>query len=310
MRWFHKSTIDSMIKNKKFGELYKRIYLDKDIDINAEAHKKLRDLVNSCKTQGDIDTLIEIARQDIPHIFYPRDEAIRAIGELKSPSSVGFLIDFLRIDHYFDTRKDAIVALGRIRDKRAIVPLLNELRLSFAYEAAQALAEIGVESVCPLIEVIKGADKIFGETLATDIELSNRGKLDHLTRRQRAISALEVINDPKAVDVMIQSLADEDDNVQISAIMSLCNMFVNNTINDNRIIDEFIKLKSKESGDAITIIGPQTMPFIEKYSVEETYKEWVSTVIAEIKRREGTDYYQDKRKNLRKFSAYRVLSAR
>ena len=68
--------------------------------------------------------LIEIALKD--ENSYIREEAVKALGELKDCSAVETLIRLLE-DGNWGVRRQAAFSLGKLKDKRAIEPLVKAL---------------------------------------------------------------------------------------------------------------------------------------------------------------------------------------
>ena len=115
-----------------------------------------------------------------------REVAIEGIGQIGSPA-VELLIKLLRD---WDVRKYALAALGKIRDERVLDPLMLQLKNDeFKDDALNALVELGEPALPRLVTALKDKDEMV---------------------RKQAVLALGRIKDAKAIDPLIDMLADGD----------------------------------------------------------------------------------------------------
>jgi HEAT repeat protein len=115
-----------------------------------------------------------------------REVAIEGLGQIGSPA-VELLIKLLRD---WDVRKYALAALGKIRDERVLDPLMLQLKSDeFKDDALNALVELGEPALPRLVTALKDRDE---------------------TVRKQAVLALGRIKDAKAIDPLIDMLADSD----------------------------------------------------------------------------------------------------
>jgi HEAT repeat protein len=162
-----------------------------------------------------------------PNIAYASAYALIDIGK----PAVDPLIEALKDDNP-QVRSFAALALGEIRDKKAMKPLLEiladpspKVRMNVAY----SLGEIGaVEAVEPLIKLLKDEDGevvrmtvialgLLKDPRATepickvmDRDDANVRHEDNPNIRYEALIALGEIGDPRAVDTLVDLLADKE----------------------------------------------------------------------------------------------------
>lgn len=102
----------------------------------------------------------EVVRALIPFLFHDDGslarEAIKALGNWKSPESVPSLIAILQSDRVFE-RKEAIKALGKIQDSRAIEPMLACLDQD-GFEVEEAFKSMGAAAEPALINRLVDPD--------------------------------------------------------------------------------------------------------------------------------------------------------
>jgi HEAT repeat protein len=136
---------------------------------------------------------------------YVRDAAVEALGLIGEPIQES-LVAVLRTQDDA-SRQRAIDALGQMRDARNLAPLIEALRHGEPYHvhhgAMEALIRLGETAVDSLIEV-----------------LSSSRDFDAFAR-QRAAAALGQIGDRRAVQALIDALADRASIVRKQARASL-----------------------------------------------------------------------------------------
>lgn len=210
-------SLDGLLKALEQGG-----YRTEDMNSRRQAEAGLSALVQIAIASRDINTLRDVAYRNVAHSAYPRGKAIDALADLRDEGSVDFFLQFLNAPQYSDYRRNVVIALGKLKAERAIPTLINELWLSSeANEAVTALAALGACAVGPLVKVIHGAEELNGVALEAKDAVAPKGNLDHLGRRERALLALAKIEDPQAVDPLLEALLDDDILVQSSAATSL-----------------------------------------------------------------------------------------
>jgi HEAT repeat protein len=124
-----------------------------------------------------------------------RIDAIHTLGKLGN-AAVEPLIAQLESEDY-EIRASAAWALGEIKDPRAIEPLLYALQYTSDPERAtvQALGQMGVLAVEPLMQILDHPDPEI---------------------RSRAIVALGLTNDRRAVSPLIYRLAYDEDQYEVA----------------------------------------------------------------------------------------------
>jgi len=140
---------------------------------------------------------------------------VTALGRSNDPRAVIPLINSLNNDPNPVVRMRAASALGYIKDPRAIEPLivaLDEDRSSIAWDASNALVEIGSPAVEPLI-----------------VALNNKNP----AIRSAAAIILGVINDVRSIDPLLDVLKNGNSTIRSYAAQAL-SMF-----NDQRV-DEYL----------------------------------------------------------------------
>jgi HEAT repeat protein len=160
---------------------------------------------------GDIiDRLVKIGKPAVEPLIVALDDenydvkaaAVQALGKIRDVRALEPLAAFLRKSNS-SINENAAMALGHLKDGRAVVPLVAAAKsgnVSWG-NVCQALTEIGSPAVESLMAVFK--------------EDSNA----HV--RKEAIHALGLIEDNRAIDLMIAALRDVDAGVQYDAADAL-----------------------------------------------------------------------------------------
>jgi len=172
-----------------------RLLKHQDLDVKygaAEALGEMRD-------NRAVEPLVTALKND--EFSGVRWKAAEALSKIGAPA-VAALIGALRHDDD-DVRWKAAIALGEIGDPRAIEPLIlllcDEDRFVKSH-AALALGAIGEPAVNPLLRALREGD----------------GNL-----RWGAAIALGKIRDPRAIEPLIEALADKYENVRAESASSL-----------------------------------------------------------------------------------------
>jgi len=146
-----------------------------------------------------------------------RDEAAKALGELKDDRAVEPLISVLTEDDDNDVRGSAAISLGMINDTRALEPLIEALQDQESVvrsSAANGLGWLGdARAAEALIKALK--DKSFEV-------------------RGLAAMSLGIIRDQQATEPLIEALQDARPEVRINAAVAL------GDIGDKRAIDPLV----------------------------------------------------------------------
>lgn len=162
-----------------------------------------------------------------------REEAARALCELKDPRGVDPLLTALR-DKSRYVRREAAKALGSIGEVRAIPAVLETLKdedQSVREGAAEGLALFGKKAVEPLLAAIEDPDwhvrvgcviafRIIGDRRAIDAIVNSLHDENRFVRRE-AVKTLGRIGESSAYDPLVDALSDEDRSVRIRAISAL-----------------------------------------------------------------------------------------
>lgn len=180
---------------------------------SPQAADALLDMLNRKNLNGDCDIL--------PNL-------ITAVGVLNDVLAVDKLIDIVSDQKSAGlNRVLAVRSLGLIGDAHAVAPLIRVLEdtsLDYGGQAAIALGEIGDSSAMePLIRALdKGLPEagdalgLLGDPRSADA-LARAAEVGHsLYLRTRAVMALAELKDPRAADLLVQTLAAvKDDDVSI-----------------------------------------------------------------------------------------------
>lgn len=180
------------------------------------------------------DALVSILRtstSDVPPWAPHYQAAVHALG-LLGPAVVLPLIDLLHDDNVA-VRVGAARALGAAQDARAIAPLTHvldvDLDVRVRHSVINALGEIGQEHEGALEVLLERLDPAHSEidwvigdvievTGATAVRVLTRAHADHTrsaTIREWSASLLGDIRDPRALEVLRQSLLDVSDNLEV-----------------------------------------------------------------------------------------------
>lgn len=153
------------------------------------------------------------------------------------PRAVELLTVFLQ-DANSDVRRNAITALGTIGGTTASKSLISLLRdESVRYDAARAIAKIGLPAVDPLIDSLK--DKEIQDESTRILAEMGRAAIDPLVSvlqqenddvRRSAIRALAKIGDVTVAPALVAMLNDKDPLVRSSAIEALGSMRYSNAL--------------------------------------------------------------------------------
>lgn len=170
-----------------------------------------------------------------------REGAARALARI-GPPSVPELIAILKDKASAPELKVACAwALGQIRDARAIEPLvalLKEERYFIRREAGRALSRIGEPALTELLELAQSASAPV---------------------REAAVEALGSANSPRAVDALIQAIADSNQNVSRAAVRAL------GETKSERAVGPLLSLLASESlgtlaSEALSELGQPAVP--------------------------------------------------
>jgi HEAT repeat protein len=167
-------------------------------------------------------------RQRATHTFYAKSEAETHAGELGQQADVRGLIKALTSKDP-EVRSASAKALGETGDPRAVEPLAKALHdrqggpegLFVRMAAAEALVQMGVAAVEPLLSVLRSLDSDARDKAARALaELGKKGLLGETAVKPliaalkdeslhvywSAAEALGTIGDPRAVEPLICSL--------------------------------------------------------------------------------------------------------
>jgi len=165
-------------------------------DNNVEARKNAADALGKIGDARSIEPLVNALKD---RDSYVRSHAATSLGRIGDARAVEPLINVLK-DESWSVRHEAASALEQIGDARAEVPLLLYGLSKDSGAAVEALAEIGVSAVEPLINALKDEDR---------------------DMRANAAAALGYIGDEKALQPLIGALGDEDTTVRLKAVRAL-----------------------------------------------------------------------------------------
>ncbi len=152
-----------------------------------------------------------------------RTAAASGLGDLRDDGTALPLIEALK-DEDEDVRTAAALSLGKLGDPRAVEPLLSYLDSSDQRTRMQALMALGQlkdeRAVEPLLEVLRNEtrENVFGVINALGEIGDPRAvepllaMLDNGWARENALMALSNIPDPRAIQVVIDSFGEEEEN--------------------------------------------------------------------------------------------------
>src|SRR5947207_2174430 len=184
-------------------------------------------LVQARKTTDVREVLIEALKHPIADV---RENATKALGQIKDPSVVPALIDTLH-DPDVKVRGGTVWALGQIKDPSAVPALINALRdpdSDVRDSTAQALGQIKDPSAVPALigalsdpyaDIRNNAVQALGEIKDPSAVPALIGALldPDLAASRSAAEALGKIKNPSAISALIDTLHDPDKTVRIKA---------------------------------------------------------------------------------------------
>ncbi len=196
-----------------------------------------------------------------------REEAVRALGELREPRAIEPLIRALVDDNRF-VRREAAKSLGKIGDPRVIHPLIEALKDDDRYGregAAEGLAELGDVAVLPLIRALEHPDwhvrmgavialRINGDRRAVMPISRSAGDENRFVRRE-AIKSLGRIGDEQVIPTLVHALTDEDRSVRMRAVGALAKfetgLSIESLAEATRDEDSGVRLKAMHALEAM-----------------------------------------------------------
>ncbi|HFE64868.1 MAG TPA: alpha/beta fold hydrolase, partial [Caldithrix sp.] len=133
-----------------------------------------------------------------------RERAIEALGKLGDKRAFEPIIAVIDDENEY-VRDEAVMALGKFKDQRLIEALVSRLKDDGVIEdvglhAAEALAAIGEPAVRPLMNALNDSAAL---------------------ARENACIGLGILKDPRAIDILIHALQDEDSGVRYEASRAL-----------------------------------------------------------------------------------------
>lgn len=163
-----------------------------------------------------------------------RRNAAQALGALKSTESVAGLLEALK-DRVATVRERAAVALGRIKDPQSIPALVEAViegkdatNFHVNEGAYQAVRKFGKKAGPALMERLKSKSNIYLVELLADSKYDvpldfflELAKSSDPAMRRTALTALGKSADPRAVDVLIESLDSGAVELQTLAVQAL-----------------------------------------------------------------------------------------
>lgn len=186
--------------------------------------------VKRLKEQGDVAGLIRALHNRDPAVQY---QAVEALGELANPVATDALMGALVGDQYSGIRWKAAEALARIGPPavpRLIMALENPDE-DVRWKAAITLGEIGdPRGIVPLIGLLSDQDRFVRSRATYALGLIGQPAIPALSEalsdgsvdiRRGIVAALGKIQDPAAVRILIQTLADPSDAVRQDTITAL-----------------------------------------------------------------------------------------
>jgi HEAT repeat protein len=201
----------------------------------SEARKTAVELVIRADIKEAADKLLEILREDDPHVYGVAATALSNFGDTRA---VEPLIHLLENRDFTNTQ--VVIALGKYRDIRSIPALLNVLskgNREAIHPAQQALAEIGNEAVPIIVETLEAQlNNSRLPFLYNLIELSKHLKdpivaeavLKHFDNPERYVrnlvaDTLSNIGDKSTIQPLSEKLfnPDEDISVRLNCLRAL-----------------------------------------------------------------------------------------
>jgi len=224
-------------------------------DWRAEYSVRLRaaDALGETRDAMAVEPLIKVLKERGVSIEF-KDHVKDALRKIGAPA-VEPLIQALK-DEDLIFRVEAAVVLGNIDTRRAIEPLAQVLKDGYPFvreKAAEALGSIGdARAVGPLVQALEDKDKDvqkaavgalgkIGDPMAVEplIQTFRDKKLPGSVRGQ-AVEALVKIEGVRVAELLIETLEDESDSVQLPAMGAL------GTMREARAIEPLIRLLKGE----------------------------------------------------------------
>jgi HEAT repeat protein len=186
--------------------------------------------VKRLKEQGDVAGLIRALHNRDPAVQY---QAVEALGELANPVATDALMGALVGDQYSGIRWKAAEALARIGPPAVpkLIMALENPDEDVRWKAAITLGEIGdPRGIVPLIGLLSDQDRFVRSRATYALGLIGQPAIPALSEalsdgsvdiRRGIVAALGKIQDPAAVRILIQTLADPSDAVRQDTITAL-----------------------------------------------------------------------------------------
>jgi|WetSurMetagenome_2_1015567.scaffolds.fasta_scaffold02232_5 HEAT repeat protein len=209
--------------------------------------------VGDLRNEKDIPGLIRALGNSDPDVLYL---AVEALGDLQDPAAIPPLVTLLSEDQYSAVRWKAAEALANIGHDSVepLILLLGHPDEDVRWKAAIALGEIGdVRAIDPLIGLLRDEDRYVKGRVAVALGMIGQPAVTPLISallngdgnlRWGAAIALGRIRDPRAIAPLLQALGDKYENVRSEALASLKAMEDGN-------IDLFIQLLNEVGNEAL-----------------------------------------------------------
>jgi len=222
-------------------------------------HGILREIRNRIYSFSNVDDLRR--EKDIPGLFKALSHtdpdvqylAVEALGSLQDPAVIPHLVTLLSENQYSAVRWKSAEALAEI-GKDSVEPLIQLLSHpdeDVRWKAAIALGEIGDErAINPLIGLLRDPDHYVMGRAAVALGMIGQPAVSPLIRALRegdgslrwgAAIALGRIRDPQAIAPLVHALGDKYDNVRSESLASLKAMEDGN-------IGDYVEVRSKKYG--------------------------------------------------------------
>lgn len=189
------------------------------------------------QARGDVEGLVKCLQY---RQWEVRRDAVQALGELQAGAAVKPLLAALRQDWSVEVQTRAAEALGRIKDPRAVpflIDCLQSIIPTLKRKAADSLVHLGAASVEPLCVALQDLDPAVQEDAAWILgEIRDRRAMPHLISamadeswevRRAALEALQKI-DPdwydseearEMVPHLIAALVDEETGKNAASVL-------------------------------------------------------------------------------------------
>ncbi len=284
------------IKDARAVESLIQVFTDSDVDV-------LGDAVSALEKIGiaSVESLIKALKDRDSQI---RKLAVVALGEIRDARAVEPLIQVLS-DNDSNVRGEAADALSKISDTRAVEPLIHVLSdndSNVRCKAALALGEIrDAKASKPLIhallhdtdsEVRKNAAMALGDIRdpkTSEPLIQAFTDTDYQVRKNAAISLekikVEGIMNSAAIEILMQSLKNDDRQIQGSAVRVLTNTWaieplIKNLKNDDEIIRQ---TAVRVLGKIKAVDAAESLIQMLKNDRSEAVREEVAIALGEIK---------------------------